>query len=225
MPQSDDRRIRRILERIVPDEAARAVIQVIPVEQFEHNPWTEPIRLDSESMSQLTDETFTYGLREPLLARRLPNDRYEVILGGPRLEAARRTGHRTAQAVVADLSDETAAAIALADAFTRERLTPWEMAQGLAEFLERLGELGQDMDAERIAALLDHTPEWVQRLQYLADRLPPAVLEQAGLSVHDMNELSEDALLRAAEPAAAADRAQRLRAFHAARGNEYRGMM
>lgn len=217
MHRSDDRKIRRILQRMAPNEAAGAILQVIPVERLEHNPWTEPIRLDSESMGQLTDETFTYGLREPLLARRLRGERYQVLLGGARLEAARRTGHRTLQVIVADLDDGTAMAIALADAYTRERLSSWEMAQGVAEFVERLGELGQSIDDDRIAILLDHTPEWVERLRFLADRLPPAVLEQAGLSVHDMNELSEDALLDAAAPSDGEERSRRLRELHAAR--------
>lgn len=203
-----------MLRRVVPQEAANAMLQVILPDRLAHNPWTPPVGLDAESMDQLTEEIITRGLREPLLARPLPDNRYQVLIGGRKLEAARRIGLRTLPVLVANLSTESAMAIALAEALTRVRLSPWEMAEGLAEFMETLGELGQDTTPERIAVLLDHSAEWVERLQFIAERLPPAVLQQAGVSVHDMHVLNEDTLLRVAEPATIDERARRLRELH-----------
>jgi ParB/RepB/Spo0J family partition protein len=215
MQRIDDRRIRQTLRRVVPQESAQAMLQVILPDRLTHNPWTAPVGLDAESMDQFTEVIITRGLREPLLARRLPDNRYQVLIGGRTLEAARRIGLRTLPVIVAHLSEKTAMAIALADALTRERISPWEMAEGLAEFRETLGELGQPMSPDRVAVLLDHSSEWVERMQFIAERLPPAVLEQAGVSVHDMHVLSEDSLLRAAEPANIDERARRLRELHA----------
>jgi ParB/RepB/Spo0J family partition protein len=168
-------------------------------------------------MDQLTEDILSRGIRQPLLARRLPGIRYQLLAGGRRLDAARRIGLQSVPVMVVDVDERTAIAIALVHTLGREGLTPWEVAQGLAELVDTLRHLGENDHPVRVASLLDHTQEWVSRLLPIAKYLTPSVLEQAGVGVHDMNVLSEEDLVSAAACADPAERAERLREAHRAR--------
>lgn len=205
-----------LLYRIAPQAAKDAILFSVGPDQVSLPPWYPPILLDDETLEEFTEEVLRRGKPEfpALLARPLGEDRYQLIAGNRWLEAARRIGYETILVRALDIDEPTAVAITLTDALARDRLTPWEEAQGLAELEETLDQLGQPVDVERLETLMGHPPDWIRSRLAIARRLTPAVVRRAGVGIHDLNVIPEDALLHAAEAESPDERAERLREAH-----------
>lgn len=204
--------VRRLVQRFAPDQADLKSTNVIRLSDATVAPWLPSVRLDEESMAAFTEQALSRRRLEPPLVRRVEGGRYQVIAGARWLEAARRIGDQTMPAVVIDVNDATAIAISLTYALSRERLTPWEEAQALAELQERLAELGQDSSEAVLAVLMEHSETWIRARLEIARRLTADVIEAAEVAIHDLYVLDEAALTHAAGGSTPAERASRLRA-------------
>jgi ParB family chromosome partitioning protein len=96
-------------------------------------------RMQSESLQDLADSIKAQGLVQPIVVRPLGADaaqpaterRYEIIAGERRWRAAQMAGLHQIPAVVRDVPDRAAIAIALIENIQRENLNPLEEAQAL----------------------------------------------------------------------------------------------
>jgi ParB family transcriptional regulator, chromosome partitioning protein len=98
-----------------------------------------------ETLSGLADSIKAQGLVQPILVRPLPerqpgeSQRYEIIAGERRWRAAQMAGLHEIPAVIREVPDEAAVAMALIENIQREDLNPLEEARALARLIDEFG--------------------------------------------------------------------------------------
>lgn len=88
---------------------------------------------DGIDIEELTESIREHGVLQPIRVRPVGSGRYQIIAGHRRVAASRAAGHRTVPAIVADESDEMAAAQTIVENLQREDLTPLELSRGIRE--------------------------------------------------------------------------------------------
>lgn len=87
--------------------------------------------MDPESLQQLSDSIKAQGVMQPVLVRPVAENRYEIIAGERRWRAAQLAGLSEIPALVREIADEAALAMALIENIQRENLNPLEEAHGI----------------------------------------------------------------------------------------------
>ena len=123
-------------------QAARDEVSVVradgtaAIEHIAPNP-RNPRRTFAEAdLEDLTQSIREHGIVQPVVVRRMPNDKFEIIAGERRWRAAQIAGLTEIPAVVREIPDEAAVAIALIENIQRENLNPVEEAMALQRLLE-----------------------------------------------------------------------------------------
>ena len=93
--------------------------------------------MSSEALEELAESIRTQGVMQPIVVRPLPgSNSYEIIAGERRWRAAQMAGLESIPAIVREIPDETAIAMALIENIQREDLNPMEEAAALARLKE-----------------------------------------------------------------------------------------
>ncbi|HLH99328.1 MAG TPA: ParB/RepB/Spo0J family partition protein, partial [Acidimicrobiales bacterium] len=111
----------------------------IPVGAIEPNPHQPRRNFDEEALASLTSSIRELGVLQPILVRRIGDDRFELIAGERRWRSARRAGLATIPAVVRDSSELASLEAALVENLHREDLNPLEEAAAYQQLLEDFG--------------------------------------------------------------------------------------
>lgn len=112
---------------IEPESTPRA----LPLSQLRAGQYQPRKQMDEGSLYELAESIRTQGIMQPLLVRPVGPSGYEIIAGERRFRAAQLAGLTEVPVLVKDVSDETAAIMALIENMQREDLNPLEEAQGL----------------------------------------------------------------------------------------------
>lgn len=91
-------------------------------------------RMDEGALNDLAASIREQGVMQPILVRPVADrngKRYEIIAGERRFRAAQIAGLKEIPAIVKDVDDKTAAAMALIENMQREDLNPLEEAMGI----------------------------------------------------------------------------------------------
>ena len=88
-------------------------------------------RMDEGSLYELAESIKSQGVMQPILVRPVARGGYEIIAGERRFRAAQIAGLDSVPVLVRDVSDESAAVMALIENIQREDLNAIEEAQGL----------------------------------------------------------------------------------------------
>lgn len=101
----------------------------------------------TEALNDLAESIRRHGVMQPIVVRRVAglDDRYEIIAGERRWRAARLAGLSEIPAIIRDLPDELAIALALIENIQREDLSPMEQAQALQRFHDEFGMSHQEI--------------------------------------------------------------------------------
>lgn len=121
----------------------------LPVSQVEPGLNQPRKRFDEESLADLADSIREHGVIQPLTVRRLSSGYYQIIAGERRWRASRMAGLHEIPAVVLDVDENTAYALALIENLQREDLNPMEEAEGYRRLTQELG-LTQEQAARRV---------------------------------------------------------------------------
>jgi ParB family chromosome partitioning protein len=97
------------------------------------------LNIEPAALGELAESIKAHGVVQPILARPLAAGRYEIVAGERRWRAARIAGLASVPALVRDVPDRHALAIALIENIQREDLNPLEEASGLKRLIEELG--------------------------------------------------------------------------------------
>jgi ParB family chromosome partitioning protein len=92
--------------------------------------------ISSERLEELANSIRAQGVIQPIIVRYLPNGRYEIVAGERRWRAAQLAGLSDIPAIVREIPDEAAMAIALIENIQRENLNPIEEALALQRLSE-----------------------------------------------------------------------------------------
>ena len=116
-----------------PRKDAMASLPVGSIRPGKYQPRT---RMDQQALAELAASIRAQGLMQPLLVRPVGRDQYELIAGERRWRAAQLAGLTEVPALVRDVPDSAALAMALIENIQREDLNPIEEAAGLQRLIE-----------------------------------------------------------------------------------------
>lgn len=127
-----------------PDE-----LRQIPVDLIQRGKYQPRRDMREESLKDLADSIKAQGVVQPILVRPLGDRRYEIIAGERRWRAAQMAGLRDVPAVVRDVPDRTAIAMALIENIQRADLNPLEEAEALQRLISEF-EMTHQQAAEAV---------------------------------------------------------------------------
>jgi ParB family transcriptional regulator, chromosome partitioning protein len=117
----------------------------LPLDLLQRGKYQPRVDMRPESLSDLADSIKSQGLVQPILVRPLAraslqdSQRYEIIAGERRWRAAQMAGLAEIPAMIRDVADEAAVAMALIENIQREDLNPLEEARALHRLVEEFG--------------------------------------------------------------------------------------
>lgn len=130
-------------------ESTDAELQHLSVQLIQRGKYQPRRDLDPEALDELAHSIKTHGVMQPIVVRPIGEGRYEIIAGERRWRASQQAGLSTVPALVRDVPDEAAIALALIENIQREDLNPIEEALALQR-LQQEFELTQQQVADAV---------------------------------------------------------------------------
>ena len=128
-------------ERPVPD---KGMVSQLGIELIQRGRYQPRRHFDEEKLQELADSISAQGVVQPIVVRPVGNV-YEIIAGERRWRAAQLAGLHEIPAVVRDVDDQAAMAMALIENIQRDDLNPLEEAGALHRLLEEFGLTHQEI--------------------------------------------------------------------------------
>lgn len=147
----------------------RRAFRELEIDQIELNDFDLRSDIDHDALAGMAETINKMGTLQPILVSlNSKTKRYQVILGGRRVRAAKHAQELTIPAfIVDDLPDDNALVMMLIENMQREDLEPLEESRGMAELRDRF-----KFNEQKIASIIG------KRLQFVRERL--ALLELPG---------------------------------------------
>ena len=121
----------------------------LPVDMIQRGQYQPRVDMHQESLQDLADSISAQGVVQPIVVRAVGEGRYEIIAGERRWRASQLAGLHDIPAVVRDVDDRDAIAIALIENIQREDLNPLEEARALERLIKEF-ELTHEQAAEAV---------------------------------------------------------------------------
>jgi ParB family chromosome partitioning protein len=115
---------------------SRDATGTLPVTSIRPGKYQPRTRMDSEALNELAASIKAQGLMQPLLVRPIGKDSYELIAGERRWRASQLAGLTEVPALIREVPDNAALAMALIENIQREDLNPMEEASGLQRLVD-----------------------------------------------------------------------------------------
>lgn len=117
--------------------AQGATVRQVPLDLLEPNPFQPRSSIDPAALDELTQSIRLRGILQPLLVRPHPvtDGRYQIVAGERRWRAAGAAGLHEVPALVNEMTDTEAAAVALVENLQRQDLNAMDEAEGYARLL------------------------------------------------------------------------------------------
>ena len=133
-----------------PDEQrADGSLCTLPVDIIERGKYQPRIDMHKESLQDLADSISAQGVLQPIVVRGVGAGKYEIIAGERRWRAAQLAGLHEIPAIVREVEDRAAIAIALIENIQRENLNPLEEAKALDRLIREF-QLTHEQAAEAV---------------------------------------------------------------------------
>lgn len=138
------------LEALIPvaQEPSAGLTQV-SISAITPNPMQPRTALDPEDLAELAASVYEHGLLQPLIVTQQGPERYQLIAGERRWQAARMAGLATVPAIVKEATPQQVLELALVENIQRADLNPLEEAAAFLQLVEEFG-LTQEQVAERV---------------------------------------------------------------------------
>jgi ParB family chromosome partitioning protein len=182
------KRLGRGLDALLSKPAARPdsgdggkdLLKQIPVELLQRGQYQPRVDMRQDSLEELANSIKAQGVVQPIVARPIAKtggtQRYEIVAGERRWRAAQLAGLAEIPAVIRDVPDESAIAIALIENIQRENLNPLEEARALDRLIREF-----DLTHAQAASAVGRSRASVSnllRLQDLSDKVKPLLEER-----------------------------------------------
>ncbi len=120
------------------DESADQ-FKMLPVEWLQRGAYQPRTNMDADALEELAASINAQGIVQPILVRALSANQYEILAGERRWRAAQLAGLTEVPAIVRQVADEAAIAVALIENIQREDLSALEEARGISRLLDEFG--------------------------------------------------------------------------------------
>jgi ParB family chromosome partitioning protein len=121
----------------------------VDIDLIEPNPDQPRLRFDETKLEELAQSIRSNGLVQPILLRRMPGSRYQIVAGERRWRAAQRAGLHKVNAVVREIPDSKLLELALIENIQRQELNPIEEAHAYQRLIRDFN-MTQDEVAQRV---------------------------------------------------------------------------
>ncbi|UTF59055.1 ParB/RepB/Spo0J family partition protein [Gilvimarinus sp. DA14] len=132
-----------------PTIPADGKLMQLPVELIQRGKYQPRRDMHPEALEELSDSIKAQGVMQPIVVRPIGDDKYEIIAGERRWRATQLAGLDKIPAVVREVPDEAAIAMALIENIQREDLNPIEEAIALKRLQDEF-ELTQQEVAQAV---------------------------------------------------------------------------
>jgi len=151
----------------------RSGVGSIPLAAIRRGSMQPRTQFRQEALEELAASIKAKGVIQPILVRPVPGfpHQFEVVAGDRRWQAAQLAGHTEIPAIVRELSDPEALALALVENIQREELTPTEEARALARLIDEFS-----LTHQQVAEAVGRSRVAVTNLMRLLE-LPKPVIE------------------------------------------------
>lgn len=138
---------------VLPDNPSEknldGTLRKLAIESIQRGKYQPRKDMHSEALDELAASIKVQGVMQPIVVRPVSTDKYEIIAGERRWRASQLAGLHDIPAVIRDVSDEDAIAMALIENIQRENLNPIEEAVALQR-LQQEFELTQQEVADAV---------------------------------------------------------------------------
>ncbi|MHB1230693.1 MAG: ParB/RepB/Spo0J family partition protein [Halothiobacillus sp.] len=148
-------------------EALEAQYREVALELIHPSPFQPRTHFDQDALQGLADSIRAQGLIQPVVLRRRSGE-YELIAGERRWRAAQMAGLQQIPAIVREIDDHQAAALALIENLQREDLDPIEQAEAMRRLI-----LEFQMTHQQVADILGVSRPVVSNALRLLDLAEP----------------------------------------------------
>src|SRR3989344_4956325 len=134
------------------EEAAKVdtrELQQLPLELVQRGKYQPRRDMDPQALEELAQSIRNHGVMQPFVVRPVEGGRYEIIAGERRWRASQQAGLERVPALVREVQDEAAIAMALIENIQREDLNPIEEAVALQR-LQQEFQLTQQQVADAV---------------------------------------------------------------------------
>lgn len=109
----------------------RHAMRDLPVDLVQRGKYQPRRDIEQEALQELANSIKAQGVMQPIVVRPVSDSRFEIIAGERRWRASQLAGLDTIPAVVREVDDDAAIAMALIENIQRENLNPIEEAMAL----------------------------------------------------------------------------------------------
>ena len=118
---------------------AGPAVQEIEIGQLKAGKYQPRTLMEQEKLQELCESIRQQGVISPIIVRPTTSGRYEIIAGERRYRASKLAGKKTVPAIVREVDDRNALAMALIENMQREDLNAVEEAMGVSRLIEEFG--------------------------------------------------------------------------------------
>lgn len=139
-------------EAVADDEitvVAEERLERLPLGQLSRGRYQPRREIQPEALEELADSIRAQGVMQPIVVRPIDEQRYEIIAGERRWRAAQLAELDVIPAVIREVTDEVALALALIENIQRENLNAIEEAMALKRLIDEF-ELTQQQVADAV---------------------------------------------------------------------------
>ncbi|GHC28877.1 ParB/RepB/Spo0J family partition protein [Aidingimonas halophila] len=111
-------------------------LERLPLGQLSRGQYQPRRDIQPEALEELADSIRSQGVMQPIVVRPVGRDRYEIIAGERRWRAAQLAELDVIPAVIREVSDQAALALALIENIQRENLNPIEESMALKRLMD-----------------------------------------------------------------------------------------
>ena len=123
---------------------AQSGLDYLPIDLIDRSPFQPRQSFNEQALEELAASIHSQGLIQPIVVRKLQG-RYELIAGERRWRAAQRAGLENIPALIKEVDNQAAAAMALVENLQREDLNPIEEAYAVANLIEQFSWTHQEV--------------------------------------------------------------------------------
>lgn len=131
------RALGRGLDALLPAESTG--LREVEVGRIEPNPTQPRQRFERKSLEDLAASVREHGVVQPLVVTAIGDDRYRIVVGERRWQAAKLAGLTRVPVVIKDLSDRQTLEMALVENVQRADLNPLEEAMAYQRLIQDFG--------------------------------------------------------------------------------------
>ena len=153
------------------DTIQRGMSMKIRISKIDDSAFTVREKLNQESLDELKESLKEDGQWDPIIVRQ-KGERYEVIAGHRRVQAAKELGWVEIEATVRDIDETEALFLALKTNLIREEMSPREQGKVLHQIMTTL-----DISQRELARRIGKSRKWVDDRIKTAIDLHPNVLK------------------------------------------------